>query len=383
MSDRVLFVDDEANVLSAFQRHLRKQFRISTALGGAQGLELIETRGPFAVIVSDMRMPEMDGIQFLATVRERTPDSVRMMLTGNADQQTAVDAVNKGNIFRFLTKPCSPDYLVASLEAAIEQHRLITAERELVEGTLNGALRLLTDILSMVDPESFGRSIQLREMASGIASTLGMVSTADLEMAATLSQIGIITIPPEILAREREGERLDEEEQKMLMRIPEAGRDLLAHIPRMDTVARVVQYQNKHLDGSGFPPDAVAGDEIPIESRILKVLADLVELEHEGHSREAALERMRGQPGFYDPRVLEAAANPAGGGDRGPGATVDLRITELRAGQVLMASIENDEGRLLFGAGQRITPAVVERLRNYSRIMKINEPIRVQLAPEE
>ncbi|HUL31620.1 MAG TPA: response regulator, partial [Thermodesulfobacteriota bacterium] len=119
MENKILFVDDDANLLASYERQLRKQFPIETSLGVKEGLVAIKERSPYAVVVSDLRMPEMDGIQFLSKVREITPDTVRMMLTGYADLQNTIDAVNEGNIFRFLTKPCSPETLVKSLSAGI------------------------------------------------------------------------------------------------------------------------------------------------------------------------------------------------------------------------------------------------------------------------
>jgi len=130
LSDRILFVDDDTNLLAAFRRQLRKQFQIDTAEGGLAGLELVKANGPYAVIVSDFRMPLMDGIEFLSRVREMAPETVRIMLTGNADLQAAIQAVNEGNIFRFLTKPCSVDILGESLITGIEHYQHVARERE-------------------------------------------------------------------------------------------------------------------------------------------------------------------------------------------------------------------------------------------------------------
>src|SRR5829696_4359 len=138
MIGKILCVDDERNVLEAYQRSLRKEFHIEIATSGAEGLAAVESQGPYAVIVSDMRMPGMDGIRFLAKVKEKAPDSVRIMLTGNADQQTAIEAVNEGNIFRFLTKPCPPETLAKALSAGLQQYWLVVAEKELLEKTLSG-----------------------------------------------------------------------------------------------------------------------------------------------------------------------------------------------------------------------------------------------------
>src|SRR6266700_2888600 len=120
MSVKVLCVDDESNVLEAYQRNLRKRFTIDTALGGEPALALIASQGPYAVIVTDMQMPGMDGVEFLMRVRQKAPDTVRLMLTGNADQKTAVEAVNKGHVFSFLSKPCPAESLEAALENALQ-----------------------------------------------------------------------------------------------------------------------------------------------------------------------------------------------------------------------------------------------------------------------
>src|SRR5208283_5528581 len=132
MPAKILFVDDDPDILAGFQRQLRKTFTVETALGGEQGLKAVSEQGPFSVIVSDLRMPGMDGIRFLSCVREAAPDSVRLMLTGNADLQAAIGAVNEGHIFRFLTKPCNPQTLSNAITAGIRQYQLICAERELL-----------------------------------------------------------------------------------------------------------------------------------------------------------------------------------------------------------------------------------------------------------
>ncbi|MGD2062434.1 MAG: response regulator [Nitrospirota bacterium] len=381
MSERILFVDDEANVLAAFQRQLRKDFRINTALGGEQALRIIEHNGPFAVVVCDMRMPEMNGVDLLAEMYRRTPESVRVMLTGNADQQTAINAVNEGRVFRFLTKPCDRETLASTLRAALEQHRLITAEQQLLEETLNGATKLVTDVLSTVAPELFGQAVALRELAGSIARALGIPDPWEVELAAMLSPIGTIAVPPETFAKCVAGEPLDPHEEEALARVPEVGHDLLANIPRLTNVAQIVLFHNKRFDGSGFPPVQVAGDAIPIGARILRVVADLAELESAGMSRENAVERMRGRQGRYDPVALDAAAFVGRVDTEGAalGPPLEVRLNELRPGQTLMANVETDKGRLLVAAGTHVTEPIVERLRSYARLMKIREPIPVRI----
>jgi len=105
MNEKILFVDDDLNILHSFKRNLRKHFNIATASGGEEGLEKLTQDGPFAVVVSDMRMPGMNGTQFLSQVREKYPNIVRILLTGQADMKDAIEVVNQGQIHQFLTKP--------------------------------------------------------------------------------------------------------------------------------------------------------------------------------------------------------------------------------------------------------------------------------------
>jgi FixJ family two-component response regulator len=137
VSEKILFVDDEQDILDGYERLLRREFRVRVARGGEAGLEEIEQSGPFAVVISDMRMPGMNGAEFLAQVRHNQPNTVRMLLTGHADIGAAIAAVNEGNIFRFLTKPCEKEVLVDAINLGIGQYRQTTAERELVRQALD------------------------------------------------------------------------------------------------------------------------------------------------------------------------------------------------------------------------------------------------------
>jgi len=133
VSSRVLCVDDDLDLLEAIQRQFFQRFQIDIAQGGVAGLEAVRTKGPYAVIISDLKMPGMDGIAFLARARKIAPDSVRIMLTGHADLDVAMEAVNEGSIFRFVTKPCPYDTMALIIEQGMDQHRLVTAEKQLNE----------------------------------------------------------------------------------------------------------------------------------------------------------------------------------------------------------------------------------------------------------
>jgi ActR/RegA family two-component response regulator len=133
MNERILFVDDDPDVLTSYTRALHKTFEIDTASGGEEGLKLIAERGPYAVVVADMVMPVMSGGEFLERVRDRAPETVRMVLTAYTDIHTAMSAVNQGHVFRFLTKPCQLDVMLAALHAGIDQYRQTVTKRERIE----------------------------------------------------------------------------------------------------------------------------------------------------------------------------------------------------------------------------------------------------------
>lgn len=380
MSEKILFVDDDPNILNAFHRQLRKKFHLETASSGRKGLDMIEKKGPFSVVLADMRMPEMDGIAFLKKVREVTPDSVRLMLTGNADQQTAIDAVNEGNVFRFMTKPCPLESLINTIEQALSQYRLVRAERELLEDTLNGSVKLLMEILSIAAPTLSGRAIALGNIASKVAETLQIPNVWELQMAAMLSHIAYVTLPPETLAKARSGEALSETEQLICDHLPETGHKLLTNIPRLKGVARMVLYQNKNFDGSGVPHDSVAGQEIPMESRVLKVLHDLRDLEESKRlSTAAALSRMHGNNSRYDLRILQTVAKCLleVGDDTGISSPLDVFVSELRPGQILVSNVLTEDGSVLVTAGHELSAAIVARLVNYHKVHKLKQPIQV------
>jgi response regulator RpfG family c-di-GMP phosphodiesterase len=382
MNSKILFVDDEPNVLDAYQRSLRKRFSIDTALSGDLALTLLSQKGPYAVIVADMQMPGMNGVEFLTQARQRSPDSVRLMLTGNADQKTAVEAVNKGHVYQFLNKPCPPEMLILALDNSIRQYQLITAERELLEKTLNGSINMMTGILASAEPLSFGRGERLRDYMRAFTRSLNMTQTWELELAAMLSQIGFVTVPQRVVEKMRRDAELTQAERDVLARMPEIGANLLANIPRLETVARIVLYQNKNYNGSGFPADSIVGDEIPIGSRILKVLSEMMELESTGLTKAKALEQMQTRTGRYDPQVLDSTFACFDVYLTAPTAVKvaikAILLKELTIGHILSSNVETKDGVLIVCAGTKVSQMALEKLRNFDQIQGIKEPIHVQ-----
>lgn len=377
MKEKILFVDDDANILASFQRNLRKQFTVETALGGREALRLMESQGPYAVIVADMQMPEMSGLQFLNEAQRLAPDTVRLMLTGNADQKTAMDAVNQGHVFQFLTKPCPAEELTRALTSGLRQYRLVTAERELLEKTLNGAVDALIGIMSVMDPTSFGYGQKVRGYMTRYCQFAKIEQPWIFEMAAALARIGYVAIPLRILAAVRNGQSLRPEERDMLARVPRLGADLIGHIPRLEPVAEIIRYQAKHFSGSGYPPDQLSGEAIPLGARVLKVLCDLIELETTGQNRAAAVAKLQSRTGWYDPKVLDAVIASLED-EKTSDSVQEIQIVDLQNGDVLVNNVETTDNTLLVTAGTTISAFLVEKLRNFDQLSGLKRPIFIR-----
>jgi response regulator RpfG family c-di-GMP phosphodiesterase len=362
MSEKVLCVDDEPQALEAYRRGLRKQFQIDTALGGEQALQAIAAQGPYAVVVADMRMPLMDGIQLLSQVKDRAPNTVRMMLTGDTDLQTAIHAVNDGSIFRFLSKPCTPEILSGALEAGIQQYRLVLAEKDLLERTLWGSIEVLTEVLSLVNPTAFSRAARMRPLVSEIAAKLQIQNVWEIEVAAMLSQVGCVTVPEETLLSLHQGRCLTLDELRMCQNHPKVGYDLIARIPRLEAVAGIIAYQEKLFDGNGFPDDAVRGINIPQGARILKLTMDFDRLVSSGSSKADAMGEIQRRLGWYDPNCIEALRSVLAKEVRHTAESVKLE--ELTVGMVLAEDLFSAKGFLLVAKGQVVTAALSLRIAN-------------------
>ncbi|MEW5976220.1 MAG: HD domain-containing phosphohydrolase [Acidobacteriota bacterium] len=373
--ENILCVDDEPNILEAYQRALRKQFGIETATGGLEGLSLLAEKGPFAVVVSDMRMPGMDGVQFLARVREQAPDTVRIMLTGNADLQTAIEAVNEGHIFRFLTKPCPPELLARALTAGVQQYHLIRAERELLEKTLSGSVRILVDILSLVNPTAFSRASRVRGLVRKLTAQLKLEEAWEVEIAAMLSQVGCVTIPEDILARACQGESLSSDDVHLIQACPQIGHDLVVRIPRLEGVAEIIAYQDKLFNGAGLPRDQKQGQEIPIGARILKLALDFDKLQGTGITTAEAFLELKKRRDWYDPNIVEALERTLANEIKYE--IRSARVDDLTTDVILADDIVSTKGLLLMTKGQEVTGYLRERLKNFARHGVVKQPIRI------
>lgn len=379
MSARILCVDDDPTILRQYEQSLGRSFPIDLVNSGAEALTIMAERGPYAVLIAGMDMPGMNGIELLCHAAERFPDTIRMMVTGNSGRQTALQAVNKGHVFQFLMKPCASELLLSAVQAATKQYHSVTAEKQLLQSTLNGSVKVLSDIIAMIEPESFGYGQKVRDYAQKLAGALGVSDTWELELAAMLAPIGFVAVPPVLVKKSRSdrADTLTGAERDILNRVPQIGYELLGQVPRLKNVATMVRYQRKNYDGSGFPMDSVSRSEIPLGSRILRVLTEIVESQARGMPLFKAVEVLRRWPNVYDPSIVEAAAGcfvaNAGGLEGG------VSVAELRAGQILLSDIVTKTDHVLIvAAGNKVTRIILEKVRNFAELGEIEEPIFVK-----
>jgi response regulator RpfG family c-di-GMP phosphodiesterase len=376
MTCKILFVDDEPSILEGYKRMLHREFQVDTAVGGIQGLTLIRDHGPYSIVISDMRMPEMNGAQFLAQARQTAPDTVRMLLTGFTDIEAAMEAVNQGNIFRFLAKPCEKEALIEAINAGIYQYRLVMVEKELLEDTLMGSIKVMTDVLSAASPEAFGRSMRITRYVRHLTAKFKLPSQWRFETAAMLSQLGCVTLDPEVMQAAFAGERLSAEDQARFAAHPQVAKNLLAPIPRMEPIAWMIGQQlikEPWEDDSGMPDSHP--DEIVLGARILRLAVAFDNLKMKGLTDEDALARLRFRRDEFGLELVAALSDI-----KCESATMQLRkvsTARLTMGMILQQEIRTRSGTLMVPKGQEITPALLIKLENFSHAGSIDSEIMV------
>ncbi|MGF6525167.1 response regulator [Variovorax sp. PvP013] len=366
----VLCVDDEPQVLESLKLNLRRLYTVSTAAGGAEALALLDEARDVAVIVSDMRMPSMNGAAFLAQARHKAPDAVRLLLTGQSDIESAISAVNDGQVFRFLSKPCAPTVLLDAVASAVTQHRLITSERVLLQQTLLGSIQALTEMLAMVNPIAFGRSVRIRKLAGELADQVGMRERWQLEVAAMLSQIGHATLPPDVAEKAYYGAPLSADEERLVQGLPALVEKMLAHIPRLEVVLAILRlYPVGH--GGAADTRALGTADALVARQGASVLRlaidhDILESADNGTPFDAVLRTLRGRVGTYAPALLDALEAVRGAGAET--GVQHLTMRELRVGMVFAEDVKTPNGVLLVARGYQITARVLDRIQDFSTV---------------
>lgn len=413
----ILFVDDEANILSALRRLFRPLgYRIFTAEGGAQGLEIMASE-PVDLVVSDMRMPEMNGAQFLEKVREQWPDTVRILLTGYAEIGATIDAINKGQIYRYVSKPWEDNDITLIVRHALQQKMLEREKVRLEELTqrqneelkdlnanleakvlartseLNQAMqslkiahenlkkgfitsvRVFSNLIEMRNPGKAGHARRVADLARTLSQALGM-SAADAQdtfIAGLLLDIGKIGLPDRLVDRPLHS--LNSSERAEVFKFPIKGEMALMALEQLHGAAKLIRSHRERFDGSGYP-DHLAGLAIPLGARILALAEDYdtavmgVGYTRPMKSEEAALLIQEGKGKRYDPVVVHAFLAEIG--KTAPAAEhaqeVALRTGQVRPGMMLSRDLISQSGEMLLSKGYVLTEQLIDQLRSFERM---------------
>jgi response regulator RpfG family c-di-GMP phosphodiesterase len=365
---RVLCVDDEPEILEMLRDTLRRIFDVQTAASGPEGLSrLKDDPAAFSVVISDMRMPVMMGSVFLREASDIAPDATRILLTGYADLQSAVQAVNEGALLRFLTKPCAPRELLSTCLSAVEQHRLRVAERVLLERTLRGSVKALAEVLALASPAAFGRGARVLALVVELAERIGLAERWELEVAALLAQIGAVTLPAATAEKLYSGSPLSAGERAMVDRIPAATRGILQNIPRLEGVLEILGSYQRPFNPEGASP--------VIGARMLRIVLDYDALQARSASAGIALRTIRSRSGVYDPKLFEAFADVVAH-DGVESRVRELGVAQLQPGMTLADDVWAANGTLLVARGHQVSLGLLERLANLGR-GQVREPLLV------
>jgi len=377
---RVLFVDDDPLALEGLSRSVYREFKADLAEGPEAGLGKVKNDGPYSVVVSDMRMPVMDGAEFLSRVRALAPESIRVMLTGYADSEAAMRAVNEGRIFRFLNKPVTPEDLTFTLRACVAQYDLMRREKELLEKTLAGVIRVLSEMLHLANPVAFNKGARICQYVRHIAGKLGLSNTWQYEIAAMLSELGCLTLTPDLLAAIHAGKPLTPEHERSYSQHPQIAHDLLARIPRLELVAEMI-LQQKEVPSElprSLSPDA---ESVRRGAQMLRVSLAFDRLLSTGSERHEALLALGRNPVEYNAQMVAALGDFRT--SRGPTELRPVDVRDLRTGMILNENLRSTTGMLLAAKGHEVSPALLKTVRNFVESGNVNGTILVTVGAGE
>jgi response regulator RpfG family c-di-GMP phosphodiesterase len=421
----VLCVDDEPNILAALKRTLRSAgFTALTAGGGAEALEILE-KLPVDVVVSDMRMPDIDGAQLLEQVHARWPHVVRILLTGHADQGSTVSAINRGRIFRYLSKPWDERDLLSTLyegneRLALEREKLrleaLTREKNAELRTLNvelearvaartqevseaherlkrgylKSIKVFSNLLELRSGQLAGHGRRVAEVARDLARAMGVgeEEVVHVFVAGLLHDIGLMGMNDALLVRPVM--RYSAEEMTQYRSHPQVGEQSLLALDEMQPVLPIIRAHHERHDGAGFP-DRLAGAAIPLGARILAV-ADAYDDLQVGHvaevklsAQEARILMRKGRGSQFDPEVLDvflqsfetAAAALASAGAH---ASMVLTSAALESDMVLAKDLVSARGILMLTAGHRLTNSLIRKIREFE--LREGSKLEVHIRPK-
>ena len=426
---KLLFVDDEQNILSSLKRVFRSQgYEILTATSGAEGLALMEQQ-PVDLVISDMRMPQMDGAQFLAAVAERWPETVRMLLTGYADLNSTVDAINKGRIYGYFSKPWEDNEIRLTVQHAIERKFLEQERRRLQELTrkqnaelqeLNATLEkrvqarteeleqtnmflelaykqlkesyydaipIFANLVQLREGPAGGHSKRVAELAKEVAEELQFDEddVRHVYFAGLLHDIGKMGLPDELLKMPYF--RMNPEQRKLMERHPNIGAAVLMGLEPLQKTALFIRQHHEAFDGKGYP-NGLIGNEIAPGSRVLMACNDYDGLRHgtllgDDLSLADAMDYMRERGARYDGEVLEALFTVLRRREAGREKVREHRLepAALRPGMRLSRDLLSGDEVLLLSREHILHEKLIDKIQAFARDFRI--PLIIHVYAEE
>jgi response regulator RpfG family c-di-GMP phosphodiesterase len=325
VTHKILVVDDEIANVRLLNRVLGEEYETLTALSGSQGLELLKEHD-VSLIITDQRMPGMTGVQLLEASLEVRPDAIKILLTGYTDVQALIDAINAGNVYKYVPKPWDADELKLTVKRALEAYELKRHNDQLIidlkqalmqlDELSTGAIRALADALDAKCDYTSGHSLRVSRFAVLIGKALDLDDEhlKDIELAGILHDIGKIGVPESILWKPA---KLTPEEQKIMAEHPVKSAQIIGELKGLKRAREYVLHHHEFLDGSGYP-NGLKGDAIPIGARIILVAdaydamtTDRPYRKAIGH--QAAVAELRKQSGTqFDPKMVEALISVIG-----------------------------------------------------------------------
>ncbi|MBU1000981.1 MAG: response regulator [Proteobacteria bacterium] len=365
----ILFVDKNDAILASLPQIAHEKFDLQLATSYKEAALRLKGKGEVAIIVSELGLNGENGIAFLAEARRDAPETVRIILTTKDKFSDAVNALNVAHAFLYIKKPCTPPDLLKALASAVRRHAQKAKERQASRNSLIGSVKALVDILDLVNPEAMGLSKRIRSRVMDTGKAMGVKPLWQLDLAVTLSHIGCVALPGEIIKKIDRGENLTPEEQQIFSMHPRIAANLLTNIEQMAPVAEIIRHQLAPLH-----------EKQSQGSRIIKIALDLDRMLQKGAKAPAILKLMRTKDKVYDTKAvdamlhLESAAAPAA---PEPSAVREICISELEEGMVMAEDMINREGTKLMLRGQGVSKASLIRLQAFYVALGVNEPIRV------
>lgn len=282
---KILCVDDEPNILSSLRRMLSLEgFQVSTADSGAQALALMDTES-FDVLVSDMQMPVMNGAQLLEAVRQKSPATMRLLLTGAADVGSAIAAINQGEIYRYLTKPWDDAEMIATIRSAIELAQAAKAREARLRASYVSSIKAFSGLMALRLPDLLTHSRRVANLSRKIARLMGMSEeqAQEVYIAGLLHDVGKVGLSDRILSTKFI--ELPLGDAKIYRKHCEMGQQSLKMLEELNGVGQIVRSHHEYFNGTGYP-DRLEGDNIVAGARILAIVEAFEELVSGDYAKE-------------------------------------------------------------------------------------------------